>query len=174
MTPASGNGTPRDPVAGAAALRIRGYAARDAGPLARLFTASVRTLAPACYDARQVDVWAPVEPDVGRWRERLAGLRVLVAEEDAAPVGFLGFAPDGHLDLLFVAPERARRGVARALLRAAEARLRRLGVRRAFTEASLVARPFFAAQGYAVTATETVRREGIGLVRFRMERALDG
>jgi len=41
-----------------------------------------------------------------------------------------------------------------------------------FTEASITARPFFEAQGFAVLAPQVVRCRGVEFVNYRMERVL--
>lgn len=155
-------------------IRLREGTAADAAALAALFTASVQQLGASHYTPEQRTAWTGPAPDIEAWRQRLAALSVLVAERDGEVAGFIGFEADGYVDLLFTAPAHARRGVASALLDAAEARLRAAGVARMDTHASLVARPVFERHGFAVVARETVVRAGIGLDRFVMRKALAG
>ena len=124
------------------------------------------------YDAEQRSAWAARGADPGAWRTRLASLETFVAIEGGAPAGFLALAEPGHVELLFVAPEHTRRGVATALWRHAEARLRQRRNARVTTDASLVARPFFERQGFTVCSEEQVRVDGVELRRFAMERTL--
>jgi putative acetyltransferase len=49
---------------------------------------------------------------------------------------------------------------------------RRLGLARLFTEASITARPFFEAQGFAMLAPQVVWCRGAEFVNFRMEHLL--
>lgn len=114
------------------------------------------------------------------WRSRLARLQVLVAEADNALAGFIGFSTDGHIDLLYTAPEYARRGVASALYGETERCLSASGVRVLCTEASLVAAPFFSLQGFTVaahqrisaSARQRVMRRGVALARYVMRKLL--
>ena len=50
------------------------------------------------------------------------------------------------------------------------AEARRAGLTRLFTEASITARPFFEAQGFAVLAQHVVMCRGTEFVNYRMER----
>ena len=101
-----------------------------------------------------------------------------VAEKGAAAVqqeqlaGFLSYDGQGHIDLLFVDPKSARRGVATCLLGHAETALAAAGVRQLWTEASLTARPFFAGQGFEVTEEQTVALRGEVFRRFQMHKTL--
>lgn len=98
---------------------------------------------------------------------------MLIAEDGSAIAGFIGFSLDGHIDLLYCAPAYARQGVASALYAAAEQRLRAAGTRELFTEASLVAKAFFAGQGFSVQQVQTVTRGTVNLPRMLMRKTLE-
>ena len=146
----------------------RPYKDDDLEATAAVFTAAVHEGAATHYDALQRDAWAPQPLDVEHWRKRLAPLEKRIAEVNATVVGFLTFERNGHIDHLFVSPKHTRQGIASALLRSAEAELASAGVPQFFTEASLVARPFFERHGYVVTEEQTVDRNGVSLRRFAM------
>lgn len=149
-------------------MRLRAYCSGDLDAVVALFTASVHRLAADHYDEAQRSAWAPRPPDVEGWRRRLSGLRVVVAESRDRLCGFCGWEDDGHIDLLFVAPGCAGRGVAQALFDHAAAVLADQGIAELFTEASLVARPFFERQGFIVAEEQRVERSGVELRRFAM------
>lgn len=151
---------------------VRPYQESDLEAIVSVFTASVHQLAVGHYDDAQRAAWAPEAPDREWWRTRLAAVCTLVAEQDGEVLGFIAYELDGHVDLLYVAPARARRGVARALHRELEAKLSAAGVEVLFAEVSLVARPFFLREGYRVVAEETVARRGVDFRRFIMHKAL--
>lgn len=151
---------------------IRAYGPSDLAALVAIFTTSVHELAAAHYSPAQRRAWAPSNPQLDPWRERLRGLHTLVVETDAAPAGFIGYEDDGHIDLLFVSPQAPRRGLATALYHEAEARLCARGVDRVFTEASLVARPFFERQGFHIEAEQSVSRGGASFRRYAMIKTL--
>lgn len=151
---------------------LRDYTDADLSEVVALYTAAVHGLTGDHYTAAQRMAWAPLQPDLAGWRERLRGLRVLLAEERGVLAGFIAWDADGHIDLLFTAPACARRGVAGMLYARAEAALRAAGVGELRTEASLVARPFFEGQGFDVVEVEGVLRGGVSLRRFAMRKRL--
>ena len=156
-----------------APFSLRAYQTQDLPALVALFQASVSQLTAQHYDAAQRQAWAPATADMPAWQTRLASLELLIAEDDPAIAGFIGFSLDGHIDLLYCAPAYARQGVASALYAAAEQRLRAAGVRELFTEASLVAQAFFAGQGFSVQQAQTVTRGAVNLPRMLMRKTLE-
>ncbi|PKL97507.1 MAG: GNAT family N-acetyltransferase [Gammaproteobacteria bacterium HGW-Gammaproteobacteria-7] len=156
-----------------APFSLRAYQTQDLPALVALFQASVSQLTTQHYDAAQRQAWAPATADMPAWQTRLASLELLIAEDDQAIAGFIGFSLDGHIDLLFTAPGHARQGVAATLYAAAEQRLRAAGARELFTEASLTARPFFTRQGFSEEQAQTVTRGAVTLQRFAMRKILE-
>lgn len=155
-------------------MNLRMYREADTEGLMAVFTSSVHALAAAQYDAEQREAWAPEPPNVDEWRHRFRGLHTIVAEKDGSYLGFISYEPNGHIDLLYTAPGAARRGVASALLRQAAAQLSTAGsVTELFTEASLVAAPFFLRHGFEITEEQNVVRRGVSFQRFAMRRRAD-
>ena len=155
------------------ALRLRRYCPEDdLGAVVRIFTDSVHTLAAPFYDEPQRAAWAPENADLDGWRARLESVNVLVAEDEGVLCGFLGYEPNGHVDLIYTASQAARRGVAAKLYAQVETELSAAGVRRVFAEVSLAARAFFERQGFVVVVEERVERRGVTFTRFAMEKWL--
>ena len=154
-------------------LTLRAYQASDLTALVTLFNASVHGLTGAYYDDTQRQAWAPTAMNMPAWKTRLASLELLIAEHDRVIVGFIGFSLDGHIDLLYCAPDAARQGVASALYAAAEQRLRAAGVAELYSEVSLVAQAFFARQGFSVQQAQTVTRGAVILPRMLMRKTLE-
>jgi putative acetyltransferase len=144
----------------------------DYAAIGRLYFETVRTVNRRDYGHAQVTAWAPSIQSSRTWRERLRGQLVLVATEQQRLVGFIAMEVDGHLDLLYVHKDRQRRGIATQLLDRAIAAARRRKLSRLVTEASVTARPFFECHGFIVRSAEDVRRGGVVLRRYRMEREL--
>ncbi len=135
-----------------------------------MYHAAIHTLAAPHYTAEQLAAWAPPNPDVNKWRDRLATLQTLVAERDGVVAGFASYELNGHLFLLFTHPSFARQGVATKLLREVESALRAAGVLKVFTEASLAGRPFFESSGFEVGPEELVACRGLYLRRYAMHK----
>ncbi len=151
---------------------LRPYEPADAPALLALFRETVRTVNARDYSPEQVNAWASDEIDPSAWEDRFAGKFVVVAEDAGRPAGFADLEPDGHVDRFFVAADRQRRGVGLALMNALIDEARRAGHARLTVEASVTARPFFEAQGFAVLARQLVVCRGVELANYRMERAL--
>ncbi|MGB3582430.1 MAG: GNAT family N-acetyltransferase, partial [Roseiarcus sp.] len=140
------------------AVALRPYVPADAKRCAEIFRASIEELAAEDYDADQREAWASRADDEEGFGARLAGALTLLAVIDGEIAGFASLKGAEEIDMLFVDPEFARRGVGRtlvdALTRLAEAR----GARRLTTEASDVAKPLFERQGFTAQKRNLVRK----------------
>jgi putative acetyltransferase len=153
-------------------VTLRPYRPDDAPALLALFWDTIRRINIRDCSSAQVAAWASDDIDTVSWFGRFAGRYVPVAEEAGRPIGFAELEPDGHIDRVYVSADHQRRGIGRQLLAAVVAEARRVGLARLFTEASITARPFFEAQGFAVRAPQVVRCRGAEFVNYRMERIL--
>jgi putative acetyltransferase len=151
-------------------LGTRPYAAEDLPALVAVFTASVHELAARYYTPQQLDAWAPQPPELAPWRDRLQSLETIVATHGEDLTGFISYTPDGHIELLYTSPAYARRGVASLLYSCVERRLASLDAIYIFTEASLMARPFFERFGFAVTGEDTVLLRDHAFRRYTMRK----
>ena len=149
---------------------VRRYQDGDFEPVVTLFTGTVRQVNIRDYSPEQVAAWAPQPPNLARWRERLVGLTLWVAESDGRVIGFCGLGADGQVDLLYTDYRFQRQGVARCLYQQVEAEARRRGVRRLFTEASITARPFFERMGFGVLHEQRVELRGVIFQNYAMEK----
>jgi len=130
---------------------IRPFRPADAEPIAALTQAAIRETALRAYSQEQVEAWSArfSSARVSEWAAR--GDAILVAADSSdRPIAYTVLEADGHLDMLYCHPEHSGRGLALALLEAAETAARAQGVTRLFTEASELARPVFARAGYAL------------------------
>lgn len=152
-------------------MKIRPFEPGDNDPLARVFADSVRSIPIGDYSAEQLGIWAAAF-DVDQWLNGRAGRFVLVADEICEPIAFTTFEPDGHIDHMYVHPRFQRHGVASALLEQIEIRAADLHLARIFTEASITALPFFEHAGFRVIAHQTVTKNGIEFMNYRMEKFL--
>lgn len=154
------------------AISIRRFRDDDAEATARVFFDAVHLGAKGHYDEAQRRAWVPQPPAGARWRGRLRTQSTLVAERDGRVIGFMTLRPDGYIDLAFVAPEFIGRGVAKRLYDAIHEEAMTLGLRRLYSEASHLARPFFERQGWSVVRAQSVERDGVSLTNFVMEKVL--
>jgi putative acetyltransferase len=155
-------------------VTIRSYEPRDAADVADVFYRSVREVAPSDYTAEQVAAWAPRPVDAGQEHRRSGdGRLVLVAADQQGHIAaFADLEPDGHIDRLYCAPEAAGQGIATRLYEAIEAAARTQGISRLYTEASELARRFFARKGFTVLERQDLVLRGVPIHNYRMAKDL--
>jgi putative acetyltransferase len=156
---------------------IRPYRAGDADAIVTITLAAIRLTALVAYSPAQVAAWSArfSAARVLEWAEQ--GHLVLVAVDAGdRPIAYTMLEAGGHLDMLYCHPEHGGKGLARALLAAAEAVALSRGVTRLFTEASEVARPVFERAGYQVLHRRdfSIPHEGgeIAIHNYAMEKLL--
>ncbi|EJR0224158.1 MULTISPECIES: GNAT family N-acetyltransferase [Raoultella] len=145
-------------------LKIRPYRDDDFTALGAIFLRAVQETASHDYSPRQIAAWAQI--DEARWRHKMRDSRVLVAVIDPLPVGFIS-AVDRYIDLLFVAPEYGRRGIASALLQELFAQMPHGSLT---VDASITAKPFFARHGFRGEEEQQVAVRGETFINYRMEK----
>ena len=154
------------------AVALRPYVPADAKRCAEIFRASIEELAAEDYDADQREAWASRADDEADFGARLAGALTLLATIEGEVAGFASLKDGEEIDMLFVNPDFARQGVARALVdaltRLAEAR----GAKRLTTEASDVAKPLFERQGFTAQKRNLVRKGDQWLANTTMTKTL--
>ncbi len=153
-------------------VSIRAYLPEDAATLFAIFVEAVRIGAAARYTPAQRLAWAPHTDMPDRWPDRLANLDTFVAEAGGEIAGFMAATPQGYIDIAFVRPRWMGRSVAQALYDCIVERARANKLTDLTTHASLLARPFFARQGWQVDTTEMIDRNDEVLRRFAMSAKL--
>lgn len=127
------------------------------------------------YNQEQRDAWAPEVFCQETWRARFHENREFVARLADAGHRIAGFAdlqPDGYIDMFYVAPWSARRGVARALMAEIDRRAQQMRLMQLFSNVSLTARPFFSLCGFEIDALQVVTRGTVTLENARMRKPL--
>lgn len=153
-------------------LSIRPYQPADAAGLSVLYERAVRQLGARDYSGAQIEAWASLAPSAealdGRMRD--GRFRLVAVTDDIA--GFIDVEPDGHIDLLYVAPAAAGCGVARTLLETAAALAPLSGAVRLYAEASETARPVFERLGFSVMARRDFAVAGVAIHNWAVEKPL--
>lgn len=154
-------------------LSIRPWRPSDSGALSSLYEASVRRLGARDYTPAQIEAWASLTPSAEALTARMQDGRArFVAESNEDIAGFIDIGPDGHIDLLYVAPSATGQGVARTLLETAEALAPVSGAVRLYAEASETARPVFERLGFSVVARREFEVAGVPIHNWAVEKAL--
>ena len=140
-----------------APLAMRPYLASDAPGCAAIFRASVDELAADDYDDEQRAAWAEQADDEKAFAARLAGGLTLVATISGALAGFASLKGADVIDMLYVDPQHARRGIGAALIDALARLAQARGATRLTSDVSDAARPLFERQGFAAQKRNLIR-----------------
>lgn len=154
---------------------IREFCAADAAELHRIYRAAVERLGARDYSPAQVRAWSGVAPHPDEFVRRYGdGRHALVAVDTTdRPLGFSDVEHDGHIDLLYVAPDAAGNGIASALLQQLERHARARGLDRLFAEASETALAAFVRNGFVRTARRDLTLGGVPIHNHAVEKALN-
>lgn len=144
----------------------------DGPALAAIFRAAIEELTGEDYSPLQQDAWMMAADDEAGFAKRLSDALTLIATIDKQPVGFAALKDNAHIDMLYVDPRAAGRGIATALADALETLAAARGTTVMTTDASDTARDFFARRGYAGTRRNTVEVNGEWLGNTSMEKTL--
>ncbi len=154
-------------------ITLRPYRDGDTPALIALFRETIHSVNRRDYKPAQLAAWAPAEINEAVWADRQAENDTQLAEIDGELAGFTELTAAGHLHMLFVHKDHQGRGIASALLAAAEEQARADGHRRMTTDASLTAQPFFARKGFQRISEQEVARNGQVLRNCHMEKILE-
>lgn len=153
-------------------MKVRLFMPNDLNDVLQLFYDNIHSVCVNDYTKDQLDAWAPIHPDIDRWRESLNKNHTLVVEEHHKIVGFGDVGETGYLDRLYVSQDYLRKGVATLLVERLEKYAKKKGVIFMNTAASITAKPFFEAKGYVEIEEQIVERRGVRLRRYLMEKKL--
>jgi putative acetyltransferase len=155
-----------------AEVTLRPYRESDLAAVTRLYRETVQRITREQYSQAQVDAWAPENPDLERWRAKLAAEEVVVAELAGEVVGFCSWDATGYVDFLYVHPAHQRQGIALKLYSAAESALKAKALGRVHAQVSLTAQPFFSKQGFEIVKQQHVNVSGVSLPNAVMEKRI--
>ena len=154
------------------AISLRPYLPADADRCAAIFRASVEEVASEDYSVDQRRAWAAIADNLAAFAARLAKALTLIALIDGEAAGFASLLGADVLDLLYVDPRFARRGVGAALIdalaRLAEAR----GAECLTSEVGDAARSLFERQGFVAQRRNLVQLDDQWLANTTMTKRL--
>jgi putative acetyltransferase len=137
---------------------LRPYLPADAARCAAIFRASIEALASEDYSADQCEAWAARADDAAAFGKSLAQSLTLVATLEGANVGFASLKGADVLDMLFVDPAYARRGVGTLLIDALTRIAAARGAERLSAEVSDTAKPLFQRRGFVAERRNLVAK----------------
>ncbi len=147
---------------------IRPYRPEDLGEIMQLFRETIHAVCAGDYTPEQLDAWAAVTRDAGKWSQSLLENTAFVAERaDPGSPHILGFAdltPNGWVNRLYTHKDWQGQGIGSLLLAQLEAVARAAGLPEMRLESSITARSFYENRGYKAYGTS---EKDVWGVRFR-------
>ncbi len=131
----------------------------------------MRLAALSDYSVEQVEAWAPTDlsaSELAAWGIERASAQTAVAVEGDEVLGFSDLVDGRILDMLYVDPSAARRGIGTALLEHILSLAREACAPEIETHASLTARPVFERHGFTVIEQRAPVVSGIAVTNFRL------
>ncbi|GLU45253.1 GNAT family N-acetyltransferase [Allomuricauda sp. NBRC 101325] len=154
-------------------LNIRKTKQGDLEELQQLFVGSIATVCKLDYNPEQIKVWTSSVADHERWSKIISNQIVLVAMGHNRIVGFVTLKNGNHIDLFYVHKDYQRQGIAYELHQQVEMHARENDHRDLTSDVSITARPFFERMGYKILKEQTVFRQGMEFVNFKMKKKLN-
>jgi putative acetyltransferase len=153
---------------------LRPFLAVDAPIAAAIFVAAVQELTGDDYSEEQQEAWTSSADDEEKFGQRLAGELTLIATLSGSPVGFASLKNNNHIDMLYVHPNAAGRGVGSTLCEALERLAGARGTTSLTVDASDNALEFFRKRGYVAQQRNSITINGEWLANTTMQKALGG
>ena len=154
-------------------LAMRPFLPGDAPGCAAIFRASIDVLAADDYDDEQRAAWIARADDDKAFAARLAGNLTLVATISGELAGFASLKGADLIDMLYVDPRHARRGIGAALIDALARIAQARGAAKLTSDVSDAARPLFEHQGFAAQKRNLVSLADQWLANTTMTKDLD-
>ncbi len=147
-------------------FNIRQYKEKDCVSISNLFYETVHSVNAKDYMQAQLFAWAKNRSQLLSKNDAFLNQFTLVAEIGEDIIGFGSIDESNCLDMLYVGKDFLRQGVATALCNQLEK-----GRRVVKTYASITAKPFFEKRGYTVVRENQVKRLGLILTNYEMQKS---
>ena len=144
----------------------------DIPVLAAIFVAAVEELTADDYSEAQQEAWAAAAEDEEGFGNKLANELTLIATLQNAPVGFASLKGSNHIDMLYVHPSVAGRGIGALLCDALEKLAVGRGSKTLSVDASDNSVDFFRKRGYVAQQRNSVAVNGEWLANTTMQKIL--
>ncbi|HEY1009937.1 MAG: GNAT family N-acetyltransferase [Daejeonella sp.] len=138
-----------------------------------LFVDTVTNVCSEDYTEAQIQAWTSGVANTQRWLERFDEQYVLLAIINDQIAGFGTIKDGNYIDMFFVHTDFQRQGIAGKLYAQLEEKASELNSDYIDSDVSITAKPFFEKMGFNVLAKQSVERQGIELVNYRMRKELN-
>jgi putative acetyltransferase len=153
-------------------LHIRPFRIGDEESLYRIFHSAVRLVAVRDYTTEQIEAWAPDDPDLRTWAERMQSIKPFVAEIGNEAVAYADLQSSGYIDHFFVSGRHQRQGLGRALMDRIHQQAAQYHLRGLYADVSRTARPFFEHFGFQFVEDRAPVVRGVVVPNTRLRKPL--
>ena len=152
-------------------IRLRYGTIADLQPLQQLYVETIVSVCKLHYNDEQIRVWTAGIENKKRWEDIFTQQKVLLAKHENTIVGFISLEKN-YIDFLYVHKDYQRQGIAQFLYQEIENMAKKEGETLLHSEVSLTAKPFFEKMGFSVVKEQTIERDGICLINFKMKKEI--
>lgn len=142
---------------------------KDFETIRKIYSHSVRKLAPSLYSPSQVMAWSCAPDNINKFHDFIFNADTYLLIKNEQIIGFCGLENDGHIASFYLHPDFTRQGYGtRLLLYVLDIGITQ-GITRFYTEASFFSQPVFSRCGFNIVTMETVNYGDISFERYKME-----
>lgn len=152
---------------------IRPGQLKDLAALQQLFKDTITTICKVDYNDKQIQIWVMGVEDVTRWQAMFSEQYVLIAEIDDIIVGFGTLDKGNYIDMFYIHKDFQGQGIASGLYNFLESEAKSQKQKSLTADVSKTARSFFEKMGFKLLAEQTVIRQEVELINYKMEKLLD-
>ena len=138
----------------------------------RLFVDTISSVCNVDYNAEQIKVWTSSIENKERWDDIISNQYVLIAKYDESIVGFATLSKSNYIDLFYVHKDFQGLKIASLLYYNIELEVLRNGQSEISADVSITARPFFEKMGFQVLKEQTVFRQNVEFINYKMKKVL--
>jgi putative acetyltransferase len=153
-------------------IGLRPFLHADGPNCLSIFAASIAELASEDYDDEQREAWIAAAEDKAAFFKRLKDSLTLIATFEGETAGFATLKGADMVDMIYVDPEFARKGVGAALLDALSRLAQARGAKRLTADVSDTAKPLFERHGYTALRRNLVTLGDQWLANTTMSKTL--
>ena len=150
-------------------IKIREYERNDCIQIVKLFCDTIRFINSKDYSKEEVDAWITGNTNVDKWNKSFENHYCLIAEKGNIIVGF-GDMYGNYIDRLYVHKDYQNIKIGSMILYGLENYASEHMETIISVHASVTAKPFFEKRGYKEICKRQVKRNGVFLVNFAMEK----
>jgi|SRR5690606_28279010 len=124
------------------------------------------------YTPEQLEVWLGSANDRQRWLRKLEHQYFILARTNNIVAGFASLENHSYIDLMYVHPDHAGKGIGTQLVSHIENVARARGVRKLAADVSITATAFFRKKGFLIDHRNERIIKGVEIINYRMSKQL--